>query len=441
MTLLTVIFTDELGKAIMNPDDCAEYDFLEGDLMLLEDEDTGNIVYCYLFMDPQIPKDTIALGQNLIDRLGIVENDTIEVDRMETQPTEVKEVIIEFESQDYDPETLKFDEGFRLKAIEFLRNYHFNNTTSLYWPEEHAFLRVTFADAGSKTPPYYISNYNDAISVQIQPKTTMLAFNAILAIDCSGSMKHRDICFGDMNSIIDNLTSIYNGEKQSHRYLCNYLNQLKPQFVIHPEEYKISRLKATFISILMFFNQKISRGLGEKCSVILYSDKAINFRYHGIKGVFDSNDFTTPEIINELLGQMENPRSILTGITRFSPCFNLLRERVEEFSKTSNNPILILFLTDGKPVPADLDPKENIYSSVREFMKYASDIGKQVVIFTLGIGDEINIDKDILENLARIGNGSFHYSVDFQEISSWFERLAGDFSIHLRTSETNARGN
>ncbi|MHA1336078.1 MAG: hypothetical protein ACTSPW_10035 [Promethearchaeota archaeon] len=431
MALFQVIRTDEIDKAIMNPKDCEAFDFVEGDLLELYNKDTEDRIYCRLYINDQVPDYCIALGENLLNNLGIQIDEFIEVSIFDGKINEIFEVTIEFQSEDYNYDVIKFDENFRIRIINFLGNYFFNYRTDLFWPEENAMLTISFPNINNLEPPFILSTYIDKIKMKIKPKGTGTPFNAILIIDCSGSMKRRDIRFMNMENAIDNLIQMYDGETTHHINLKNFLLDLKPKLVLVPERYMISRINATFVSILLFFSQKISRGLGEKCGIILYSGKALSFKSKENKDIFDSTDFTNIELINELKDKLENPIDLSINQTFFSPVFKHLRAVIEKFSKISKNPILILFLTDGQPEPRKLDPPEKIKKEVEDLIRFSKSINKQIVIFTLGIGQKDQVDAKLLNTIANIGYGEYHFVKTFSELSEWFENLANEFSINL----------
>ncbi|MBD3215502.1 MAG: VWA domain-containing protein [Candidatus Lokiarchaeota archaeon] len=182
----------------------------------------------------------------------------------------------------------------------------------------------------------------------------------------------------------------------------------------------------------MFFSQKISRGLGEKCSIILYSDKSKIFEFQDKKIVFDPNDFTDINVINNLNSQLIDPPGLSQDKTLFSPAIKELEKRIKMYSNENPNPILVLFLTDGKPEPRKLDPREKIEKNLQKLMNSAKKLKKQLVIFTLGIGRKIQVDNELLERIAKIGRGEYHFTKDFEELTNWFENLANEFSINLR---------
>ncbi|MHA1767814.1 MAG: hypothetical protein ACTSVK_16335 [Promethearchaeota archaeon] len=431
MTMLEAVKTDELDKAIMNPNDCHSFDLMEGDMIKLYNREMGNYIYCRLYESETIPIDKIALGANLMENLGIVETDIIEISKYQGEIFEVSDILVEYHSEDYDYQSITFDENFRMKLINFLGNYHLNPKTELYWPEQNASLTIKIMDDLHKEGAFILSSYTDIVKMKIKPKGTGVPFNAILVIDCSGSMKRQDIFFMNMESAINDLINIYSGNSQAHSNLLRFLENLKPKLVLEPEKYKISRINATFVSILMFFNQKISRGLGEKCSILLYSGKFKKFQYNNQKWIFDARDFTDIDILNELNKSLNNPIELSINQTLFTPIFGELKKIIEAFSKVSQNAILILLLTDGKPEPRKIDPPETIIRELRNLMEYAKRINKQIVIFTLGIGQKDQVDEDLLTEIAKIGHGEYHFITTFLELTEWFENLANEFSINL----------
>ena len=434
MTILIAKITDEIDKAIINDQDCKDLDFEELDLVRISNEETNNITYCRLYVNQSIPRETIALGRNLMLNLGITEESLVGIEKCMITPVEVKDIQVEFDAMDYNYTTIIFDEDFKIKLITYLRKYLFNTRTDLYWPGENANLKITFFNTGDLQPPYQISAYNDEIRLKIVPRG-FSGFNAILAIDCSGSMSNQDVPFKKMSGAIDNLKEVYAGETLAHETLKRYLDGLKPRYLIDPDKYAIKRIDAAFLAILTFFNQKMSRGLGEKCGIVLYSSDAIDFSFNESKKVFDSTDFTNIEIINTLKSMLEKPPRILRNITRFTPLFAHLNQKITEFAKLSDKPIMIIMLTDGRPTGnlADSDKQVEIEAAVRTFVKTACDLKVQAVLFTLGMGDEQAIGVDLMRNIAAIGKGEYQFAKNFAELTNWFENLAREFMIILQS--------
>jgi len=432
MTILEVLYTDEIDKAIMNSRDSDENNFIEGDLLELINEETGNIIYCILSIHDSIPQDSISLGQNLMDGLGLAENDTVSISLCKKNITKAKKIEIEYESQEFDPSMLEFDENFRLKLVAYLRKYYYNQINEIYWPEYDARLSISFPELKNIGPPIGISDFNDEIIIKIRPKTTLSPFNAILAIDCSGSMHRKDIKFSRMSNILDDLINIYDGKTTQHEELKEYLKSLRPKFLIDPEKYAISRIDATLLAILMFFNQKISRGLGEKCSILLYSGRTKLFDLEGKKTIFNATDMANINVITNLKSQITHSKDLQLNHTIFHRVFIQLKELIEQYSEISKNPIMILLLTDGKPEPKDIDKPELIDEKINVLRSYARQKKQQFAIFTLGIGQEDQVDSDLLSRIAQLGFGEYHFPQDLLELTTWFENLAKEFSISLQ---------
>jgi hypothetical protein len=436
MTLLEIVNTDEVGKSIINAVDSREFDIIDGDLVRLFNEEAENSIFTRIYVDEGIPRDSIALGSNLMENLGVIEGDLIEISQNNNiKINYMKDIIVEYNSEDYNYNNLKFDDIFRVNLIDFLGDYFLNKRTELFWPEENAYLSITFKNSKNLTAPFKISPYEDKIQLKIKPKVKKLPFNAILMIDCSGSMKKKDVKYASMDSALENLIKFYDGDNIPNKKLLNFFKSLKPKFVINEEDYKITRLDATFIALLMFFSQKISRGLGEKCSIILYSDRPKTFTYEDSKNIFDPTDFTNINVINSLNSQMRKPEDLSQNQTLFSPAIKELENSISKYSQISSNPILVLFLTDGQPEPKKLDPPETIAENVKTLMETSKNKGKQLVLFTLGIGRKSQVDGSLLENIAKIGRGEYHFTKSFSELTRWFENLANEFSINLRKIE------
>jgi len=182
----------------------------------------------------------------------------------------------------------------------------------------------------------------------------------------------------------------------------------------------------------MFFNQKISRGLGEKCSILLYSGRTKLFDLEGKKTIFNATDMANINVITNLKSQITHSKDLQLNHTIFHRVFIQLKELIEQYSEISKNPIMILLLTDGKPEPKDIDKPELIDEKINVLRSYARQKKQQFAIFTLGIGQEDQVDSDLLSRIAQLGFGEYHFPQDLLELTTWFENLAKEFSISLQ---------
>jgi hypothetical protein len=460
LTLLQLSKTENPQDAIINDEDALSFEISEGDIGEIVNENTKDVIYCIILIDSKIPHDTIALGQNIIDNLSALENDIVSISKYEKVISTIKELIVEL---NFDYSHMVIDNTFRLELINFLRNYIFNQKMEFNYNDPNSNLTFNLTtiipDSINEKPPYRLTEFNDEIIFKIRQKYSNRPFNAILCLDCSASMAKKDIYFNQMNSVVEDLINIYQGNSDDHRKIIQFFRKICPKLIINPQGYSISRIESIITSLLMFFNQKISRGLGELCSILLYSGNTIQFQskmlskneelnshtiitdktYIGgntffdlnMQGFYNANELSNALLINELIQSILKPENLNPKFTNFSNVFEKLKETITKMNKVNQNPIMILFLTDGKPEPINSDPPNQIEMNVKNLASFARQLGTQIVIYTIGIGHQPQIDESILMNIAKLGYGEYHFAVDLKEISNWFETLANNFSINL----------
>lgn len=435
MTLFSAEITDETNIILLNSEDAQNIGFSNQDLMKITNTDTNDAVYGLLNVSEQVGADCIVLGQDIAENLGIISEEFVQVESCnQAKITETNVVTIEFESSDYDVESLKSRE-FQQRLVKFLQRFFFTQPYSVYWPAENADLTIRFPEIEQVRKPIRLQEREEELILKVKPKSALFPFDAILVIDCSASMNKRDIILPNSNNIISALQSNYSGDSAPHQYIRNYLSSFEPKYRIPGREYKIARIQATIASIMLFFNQKISRGLGESCRIILYSGSAEKFEFNG-QSDFQASQLADAAIIEHLINDITNPTSIDPASTNFNRPVEILIEQFKlrsagSWNQKSSKPLMVLFLTDGKPQPADEATIKEIQKNINNLKRIGRKNSEGFVIYTLGVGRQYDMDEDLLKKMARECNGEYHYVDNLTSLTEWFERLAKEFCMTI----------
>ena len=128
---------------------------------------------------------------------------------------------------------------------------------------------------------------------------------------------------------------------------------------------------------------------------------------------------------------MLEPIGLNQAQTNFTQALNCVEDGIDNLQFESKNPLMILLLTDGKPEPQMLDPPKKILQKISQMKEKIPQWKLNFIIYTIGIGNEKMVDKRLLSNISKKGNGEYKFADDFRDLTKWFEKLANNFSIVL----------
>jgi len=437
------------GLAIFNPLDLEDLELDVNDFIKIEDQITGKYAILKVYMDESIERDTILGDPNILQRLGFQKGDIVEVEPFDCTLIPANEIIIEFATYDSNQAEFFKKENIR-KLEEFLKSYFFTEITELFWPELNANLKITINEKFQPNIVYYFNENSCNITLKEQLKS--MAFNAILLIDKSKSMTRRDIDLWGISNALENLKSALLNYKNIYLYpnLAKFIktlenNEKKEKQVIYYQNNKlnfktqiigISRLDSVILSILLFFQLKISRGFGEKCAFVIYADEAkpISFNVNNLrKEYIEATEFSA-KICDELINKIKDRNYMRYGNTNISNAIECCKKIALDFKnvENSNNPLMILLLTDGKPHPREIDNRRRLIRTVIELKDFLEGQNIPFVLYTLGIGNEHAMDEILLTQIAKNGNGEYHYVSNLQNLIKWYQELAENFIYRIK---------
>ena len=437
MTLMEVELGDQIfGLVLFNPEDMNILDIANGSLIEIKDN-RGNRCILEAYGNEDVEVDTIVADRNILEDLGIQDEDWIEIDPYDGKIGTASDLMIEFKSIDDNPEEF-FRSDVQRELQEFIRQYRFLPQMDLLWPDQNASLTIMVKNKGNGSHDYYKISSN-GLNLQLREKTSSMPFNAILLIDKSGSMNYHDVKIDDSGSIIGDLYNNfygnldideieYNDLYSVQRNLLEWFKELleaqkRQEMRIDYKENQsknkgIRRIDAIILATILFFRLKISRGLGEKCAFVLYSDEAKPVEFDG-RMTIEATEFDA-SLCENLVRTIKDSKYLRYGQTNMSSSLVKCREIASHLKESNNKPLMVLLLTDGRPHPPETDTEKSVISHLKKLKDFLDEEEIPFVLYTLGIGDSKKKEaSEFLERLAMLGNGEFHYVHEMAQLIKW----------------------
>jgi hypothetical protein len=391
---------------------------------------------------------------NILQKLGFQEGDIIEIEPFHGNVIPAKNATIEFST--YDSNQDEFFRDQNIKRLEkFLKSYYLTEITELFWPDFNANLRITINHSIPKENEIY--HLNEACNVTLREQMKSMPFNAILLIDKSKSMTNKDVNLDGVSDVISDLknTLFESGQNRSFSELYELVEELRTsksdrKEIIREDRHgnlkkriKVTgarRLDSVLLATLLFFQLKISRGFGEKCAFVIYADEAkpISFKDHNSrseKNYIEATEFNT-EICNLLVRKIKDSDFMRYGNTNISSAIQYCKNIAHDFkfAENSNNPLMILLLTDGRPHPKEIDNQKRLIETIYSLKDYLKKYDIPFIIYTLGIGRERTMRRaeSLLTRVAKAGNGEYHYVSNLKKLIEWYQDLADNFAYKIK---------
>jgi hypothetical protein len=419
MTLMELQMQSDLnGYVYVNTADLGLIGCKSNDLIKIIDDDTKN--FCILRIEGRVDlQNDILLGDaNILEPLGFQENSFVEIELYNEPKVIVSEILVEFSTFDFDPKEMYTQETYK-DLLNFISHYYLLNQTKLYWPEKSMNLGIYINKPQLNSMQHTVINPNSPPTIKLQEEIQKMAFNAILLIDKSRSMTTKDMKLANVSPVINQLITEFSGSLDSKSPFKKWLVSLNDYGDV------MSRLDSVILATIIYFQQKISRGYGEKCAFILYADEAKAIPING-KEIFEATEFS-PTFCEQLYLTIRKDSSFIGyKSTNISGSLDAAKDIILNISKTNQNPIMILLLTDGGPSNAD-SPSRVIYTS--KILKTELDLAKiPCVMYTIGIGAA---RAQLMTDIAKIFNGEYLNVKDVQVLTQWYDRLAKNFSVTI----------
>ena len=414
------------GRAYLHPKDLDSLQIDQFDYVQLKNEfeDWGA---CQVIASDEVELGTIAVDASVLDGANIGDGDQVEVTK-----ADVAEAIVSLKlgvepmaGQTPEECVIYIAENFDELAAK-LRNRPMFNGLSLGWTDAGCgAVKVRFLEADPKLQNEVVGIIDPSgreVEISIVPSTEM-SFNAVLVLDVSGSMGRKDM-------LVKNIAGAVEGLK---RGLVD-----SPELSAILDEFqdgtKVSRVKAAALATMLFLSLKISKGWGEQVVVYSFAGEVDQFK------IQDPEKGETPVIrcvgetkkagIEAILEYVVSKCSSESGLTFLSGAIKAAYDSLESFEQNPvtgmRNPTMIVVLTDGTPNKGN-GLGVNPIPIVKEMAAQYPDS----VLYTIGLGEA---DHLLLKALAEIGKGSNLPASDLGELWKYYDSLAQNFQMAIKTS-------
>jgi len=402
------------GYIILNPFDIEDLGVKNGSLLTIIDETSSNIAVLKSFISENVPRDVAFGDPNILENLGFQESGIVEINEFDGIVDLAQDIEVEFTSLDQDPKEMFLPKN-QTRLVSFLEKYFYTEITELFWPEKNMNLRIKIKKPKNFQERIYKIKLHD-VNMKLRPETHSMPFNAILIIDKSRSMTRWDVKLQGAEAALEELsqkilgTTNYGDNTTQYPNLAKWFSELRSALSSKKSGYDYlrnsqkdirigaRRIDSVLFSTLLFFQLKISRGYGEKCAFVLYSDEAKVIQINN-KDYIEATEIN-PRICDELIRKVKDRSILRYGNTNISSAIRYCKRIALEYKKINNNPLMILLLTDGSPHPPHLDSPGMVRQTVLELNKFLDDQGIPFVIYTIGIGDDRKQIEKLLEQAA-----------------------------------------
>ncbi|MHA1767813.1 MAG: vWA domain-containing protein [Promethearchaeota archaeon] len=445
--------TGNNGKVIFHPEDISALELKGTRLIRIFEEDSFDYVVLELIIDERVPRYVILGDSNILSGIGIQDGSIVVVEPYFGPVRAAQKIIVEFSAIDANPHDF-FQESSIKQLKEFLSNYFLNSVTNLYWPERYSNLWISVEEPKSIDQELY--QYNASCEIELREQIQSMPFNAILLIDKSMSMTRRDVNLEGIDDTVKDLKNRLIGDNElsydpdrgrdiyTYPKLTELFNNLKikeikesfvqnsnNQWATRVRRVGASRLDSVIFATLLFFQLKISRGFGEKCAFVIYANEAKIVKL-GNKDFIDASAFNA-QICDDLIKKIKNSNFLTYGNTNISSAIEICEQIAlkYKYEEKSQNPLMILLLTDGRPYPKHLDNSERLLTTINNLKRKLGEHNIPFVLYAIGIGEAMAQAEALLKRVADEGNGAFHFAINVKELIKWYQTLANNFTYKI----------
>ncbi len=397
---------NEIDGFALNGEVASELDVKEGDLLIAKNPINHKTVPGRLEINDSLEKNKVVMDRTSFESIGLDEGFAISVSPYQEDIKNVTEA--EFgirkakdSSSDNPLSIIKENED---SFLQFLKGKLVTKDSEVLWGEKGLILSIkeTYPELRSED----VGDFTDLEEFSYSwGGSGLQSFDGVLLIDLSGSMETKDLAMDEIDWVLNRMDRSVKGSNTSE-----FLKNLK-------ERAQIKRSDGAALCGLIYFVQKIGRGVGDKISVILFSDEASPVEFDEKR--FFSSEMSDPETASENIIDEVNyyPR----GQTNIS---DGLLESIETIKSFDHDKMkMIVLLTDGKPHPPSIDEPEEVLDIVEKRLAPRKD----VIINTIGLGDDV--DHHLLDEIASRTGGEYVYVNSLQGLTEAYSRYATSISI------------
>ncbi len=378
----------------------------EDDILLAKNPSGNKKIAGEAKIDESVEEKTVLISRALFESVGLEEGTEIGISSYEKKvksPVEVQFKVKDSEERERDP--LKVVKENEEEFLDFLNNWVWTKDSKFLWEDGELIISVDETDLEiGKSDVFNFTRLEDFSFDSVD--SHLKSYSGVLLIDLSGSMETRDLSMEGIDTLVENIHAIVKDNRTNE-----FLQNLK-------DKSKIKRSQGVALSALTYLIQEIEKGLGDKLSVILFSDEAsvIEFndqRYFSTE-VCDI-DSASEDIIEEII---YHPR----GRTNISAGLEKAIETMKDFDHEEMK--MLVLLTDGKPYPSAVDEKDTVEKLIENRFAPRMD----VTINTIGLGDEV--DHHLLDKIANKTGGEYTYVRSLNQLIEAYSRYADSISSY-----------
>ena len=415
------------SKVALNEKNASELGLKTGELCVISDENGLQLGGAKTIIDPQMLDGHFGIEADSAKMMSVESGFQYSLEPCSTASREpLKKIVLEVldtnEQTDQSENVMQNHE----QVAKFMCDRVLHIGMRLHWRDYGYDLVVKDTLPSLKGGEYIV--FGDTVELELSASSN--PFNGVLLIDSSASMLERDMVVDPQLRMV--LSPLYLMAETAMPELMPLLKK------IDAGEH-LTRLECALIGALQFMAEKMGRGLGEKVSVISYSEEA---RFLGIP-VADGAEPFFRVTQNGLLGTQDNKDIAITGIvpagasvggngTNMEVALSLAVQAIERMraqeliSEKRMHPVVLLFLTDGV-FTVGRSPTAIIKDSIAPL--------ESTVLHTVAIGEET--DDPLLDRCAELGRGSFVKVRTLEDIVQFFSSKAKSFGTTRFTGRTS----
>ncbi|MBD3189026.1 MAG: VWA domain-containing protein [Candidatus Heimdallarchaeota archaeon] len=395
----------------------------KGTLLEVTDEISGTSFVSTAYEGENIEQGSFLANQSFSEAMGFMEGFEYDLLAYQNGFKPIKKVTITPGRIGEESEKNGADPIANINLIkELMDGLILGREYSLSWPEEGFMVKVKKTEPPIQTGEIFRF---DKTEHDLSIETVAEEFNGILVFDISSSMSKRDIDAQNTETILAAFNNLAQHE----------LSQLEPLLKEVENRPMIRRLDTAALAALVFLEQKIGRGKGEKVGLIGFSDDATVLTTTVDDNV--QNFFNVDNIGRKGLAQLlmvmlvtnfwqRAQQSDKRG-TNLEAALLKAIELADQMDvanpETGQENTMIVLLTDGR-FTSGRSPTEVVYKHIKDRPK--------TVVHVIGIGEA---DEDLYKAVAEYGHGSFKKFTQVDDLTSYYSRLANAFKMDLRKEE------
>ncbi len=398
---------DESGtdRFVIDPETAEELNVSESEILKARNPINQKVIAGKADIDEGVEEGKVEIARPSFESIGLDVGFELEVERYDGELEEIVEVEFGVENvskSDLDPlSVIKKNED---EFLSFIAGKIFTKHSEILWEDKGLSISIqeTYPDLDGEAVADFSSMEEFSYS---WGGSELKSFDGVLLIDISGSMENRDLTMEEIDWVIERIDKSVGGSLTTQ-----FLEKLR-------DKDKIKRSQGAILCALIYFVQKIGRGVGEKISVIPFSDDASVIGFSGNK-YFSSKVSDTEQASENIIEEIRySPR----GQTNISSALIEAIDTIKEFERDKMK--MVVLLTDGKPHPPSLDDSEKVLDIVENRLSPRRD----VIINTIGLGDKV--DHHLLDEIAKKTGGEYSYVNSLQGLTEAYSRYATSISI------------